>query len=745
VGVSAAAGKTNPRVESLTEEGMILGTPHYMSPEQLEGKHVDVRADVFAFGAVLYEMLTGQKAFSGGSVAAVMAAVLNAEPAPLAGIQPSVPRSLERLIHKCLAKNPDDRWQTARDLADELKWIGAESASRDTLSRDAEARRTAAWARWPVVGALLLVTVGALAGYGGWRLARSREPALPVAVTRFAIHAPAGAAIDAFDLAPDGTAITYVRRSRDGIRLHFQRLDQLRDSPIPGTEGAASPLFSVDGQWIAFFAGGRLLKVNVQTNAAPILISENIEQWLNGATWLADGTIIFARANLGLHRVSAEGGAPVPLTSLTETPPEFDHHSPSILPGGKALLFTLHAHDGRFHIVAETLATKTRKLLIESAYDARYVNSGHLVFARERRILAVPFDVERLEVTGPPVTLVEPVTGRPRDGGGGYRLAANGTLVFLPEPPLDGRMLTWVDRTGAETALPISPRAFSTPSVSPDGTRLAFAVADSGRRQVFIYDIASGSLSRLTSTGDNRAPIWTRDGQSVTYSSSAASSSSADATNNDERQLVLQSTDASHAPERLAIGGRSLAPGSWSAGDSTLVYASSGTSPSGMGLFAVRRDDDRQPQRWADGRGEEGEPSFSPDGRWVAFTSTESGPINVHVAAVSNTTLRQQITVDGGREPKWTHDGRELMYRSFGQMFAVPMDMKRGVPTGKPRLLFDASAYVSGAADTAGFDYDLAPDGRFLMVKLGAEEQRPSLHVVLNWADELRRRVRRGQ
>ena len=457
--------------------------------------------------------------------------------------------------------------------------------------------------------ATLVVIASAFAGWAGWSLAPSREPSGPRVVTRFAVQAPAGTVIDAFDMSPDGTALTYVGRSRDAIRLFIRRLDQFRDSPISGSEGASSPLFSPDGQWVAFFSGRRLLKVSVQTNAAPILISENIERWLNGATWLADGSIVFARANSGLHRVSAEGGEPVRLTSLSETPREFDHHSPTLLPGDKALLFTVHAQDGRFNVVVETLATAERKLLIESAYDARYVASGHLVFARDEAILAVPFDLQRLEVTGPPVTLVEPVAGKPLDGNGGYRLSTNGTLAFLPQPSLDGRTLTWVERTGAETPLPIPARAFSSPRVSPDGTRLAFAVAEAGRHDIYTYELATGTLARLTRDGDNRAPIWTRDGQHVTYSSSS-SSTSTPSTRGDARRLVLQSVDG-RAPEGLISGGISLVPGTWSANGHVLVYTDGSTALQAQEYSRCHWTRTTSRNSWSTGR----ERSWSPASR----------------------------------------------------------------------------------------------------------------------------------
>jgi Tol biopolymer transport system component len=255
-------------------------------------------------------------------------------------------------------------------------------------------------------------------------------------------------------------------------------------------------------------------------------------------------------------------------------------------------------------------------------------------------------------------------------------------------------------------------------------------------------------LGRLTRAGDNRAPIWTRDGQRVTYSSSSSSTSTA-TTRDDARQLVWQPADASRAPERLVSGGRSLVPGAWSADGQVLVYTDGGTGPAGTGIFALPWNGDRKPQQLVDGPGEELEPSLSPDGRWLAFTSTETGQYEVYVAAFPDTGSRRQVTVEGGRAPKWSRDGRELVYRFGGRMFAVPVDTTRGVSTGKPRMLFDASGYVVGAArgsDVLGVDDDLALDGRFLMVKPGPEEQAPpGLHVVLNWVDELKRRVPKGQ
>lgn len=725
-------------MESLTSEGTILGTVHYMAPEQLEGRDVDARADVFAFGAVLYEILTGRKAFDGGSAPAVIAAVLNTEPAALDTIQRLSSPSFERIIRKCLAKDPDDRWQTTRDLADALKWLVEEATRAVDHSGSDAAIGTAVGGRTLGVGraAALVVIATALAGWAGWSLAPSRESPASKAITRFAVQPSAAPLINGFDISPDGTTLVYAGGQLGAIRLFIRRLDQFGDSPVAGTEGAFWPSFSRDGQWVAYISGNRLLKVNLQTAAAPIVLCAGIEQFLpNGVAWAADGSIILARPELGLQRVSAEGGEPVPLTSLSQTPREFDHHTPSLLPGGQTVLFTVHDSAGRFHVVVETLATAERKVVIESAYDARYLPSGHLVFARNQAILAVPFDLPRLEVTGPAVTLVEPVGADVVNGYGGYRLSANGTLVFESAPSFDGRTLTWVDRTGAETPLPISPRAFGSPRVSPDGSRVAFAIAERNRRDIWIYDFATERLTPVTREGDNRTPLWSRDGQRLTYSSMRGNA----------WQLFWQPADGSGAPERLVAGEFSLVPGSWSADGRVLVYTDGDTGPAGSHIFALPLDGERKSRRLLQGPAQERQPSLSPDGRWLAFSSTERPRQQVFVSDFPGFGSRHQVSIEGGREPMWSRDGREIVYRFQGRMFAVPVDTTRGFSAGKPRMLFDGR-YVVGGTDVVGLDYDLAPDGRFLMIKPGPNEQAPpEFRVVLNWVDELTRRVPKAQ
>ena len=736
---SGVAPEQRDAVGSLTEKGTILGTLHYMAPEQLEGRSLDVRADVFAFGAVLYEMLTGRKAFDGDSAPAVMAAVLNADPA-LEALPGGTPPSLARLVDKCLAKDPDDRWQTARDLADELVWI-AEDASRAGLtpavSTAVAARRLGTWTRVALAAAVAL-----LAGWTGWALAPRRDVAAAARpVTRFSV-VPSSASVDSFAISPDGSEIAYsgvetpgwrgplYERAGEAPSLFIRRFDQFDDAAITGTQGAESPFYSPDGQWVAFFARGRLMKVNVRTVSAPVALCECLGG-SNGATWLPDGSIVFTRLASGLLRVPADGGEPVAITSPGSAPREFDHHNPAALPDPGALLYTAHGATGRWDVVAQTLATGARKVLVEHAYDARYLPSGHLVFARDGAIQAAPFDPARLELTGPIVTLVDRVLDTSADGYGGFKTSADGTLVYKPDPSPDGRTLVWVSRSGEETPIPLGPHAFSTPRVSPDGTRLAFAVAEQGRRDVFIYEVATQRLRRLTREGDNTSPLFTRDGRRIVYAS----------TRDRVPSLWWEPEDGSGVPEAIVAGQGWLAPGSWSADGRILHYTQGDNGPTGYRTLTVDVDGDRAPRvvlpdlQWRAG------PTVSPDGRWLAIAGMGARGLEVQVTDPAGLRPRRTVSNGFGRQPRWRRDGREIVYRGGDRMYAVAVDTTDGFRHSPPTLLFERR-FVTASRDEFWSDYDLAPDGRFLMIKPSQDELRANrLSVVLNWMDEVKRRA----
>jgi len=727
--VNAAAATTlRPEgVESLTLEGTILGTPQYMAPEQLEGRTVDARADVFAFGAVLYEMIAAKRAFDGGSTAAVMAAVLNTEPTFTE--LPPVPPSVERVIRKCLAKDPDDRWQTTRDLSDELRWI-ADPRTHQVPPATGAVPAPRRLRPGSVAVAALVALAMIVAGWAAWDFRSSRDISSGP-VVRFSL--PLQAPVAEFAISDDGTAIAYTQFV-DGIaKLFIRHLDQLEASIVPGVERVNSPFFSPDGKWVAFFATGRLFKVNVDKFAAPILVSNLGPGVLAGAQWLADGTIIFSRTRHGLQRVPASGGQASNLTELNQTPPETDHHNPVMLPGGEAVLFTVHDHEGGFHVAVENLSTKVRKVVVGSAFDAKYLPSGHLAFARDRTILAAPFDLASLSITGPEVTVVDAVSVVADNGKGDYQLSPTGTLVYVPVTPTDGRTLTWVDRSGAETPLALPPRRYSSASISPDGRRIAVSIEEGSERDIYVHDLSTNGEVRFTRSGDSHIPIWSRDGKYLTYSTRSR-------TNPLGRTLMREPVDQASAAQELASGGTGLAAGAWTLRDERLLFTDSSTLPDGTRLLAVAPERPGRVERIADGPQEERQPSVSPDGRWLAFTSNETRRVEIYVTSLVSASTPRQISTEGGVLPKWSADGQEISFRSRRSMMAVAIDPANGAAVSKPRKLFEGH-YVVGF-DTMGMASDRSPDGRFLMIKPGPGEQTPQpLRVVVNWVAEIRNRV----
>jgi serine/threonine-protein kinase len=732
-GYQRQSGDGTPRpagVESLTEKGTILGTLHYMAPEQIEGRPVDARADIFAFGAVLYEMLTSRKAFDGGSAASVMAAVLNTTPSldELTGLGPA---ALARIVGKCLAKDPDDRWQTARDLADALNWVADDLARPVTPRpggvpvRDDATRHKAA--RWMWVA--LLATAAAVAGATIWSLA-GRNTAVSPAIAHLSIQ-PSRIAHD-YAISPDGGAIVYTGNVDVNGRpqLFLRRFDQSADTVIAGTEDAESPFYSPDGQWVAYFAARRLMKVNVTTGSAPVLICA-CPGSANGAVWLDDGTILFTQEDHALLTVSAEGGEPAELTSLSTSPPEADHHSPAPLPAG-AVLYTSHAADGHFDVVAFRPATGERKVVLELADDAKYLSSGHLVFHRNAGIHVVAFDAGRFEVSGPVVTLVDRIGNDPSGRIGGYDVSADGTLVFRPAPSLEGRTLAWVSRTGEETAIPLAARAFHSPRASPDGTRIAFAVTERGRNDIYVYELASTKLTPLTRTGNNKTPLWTPDSQRLVYASDRDGTP----------RLWWEPADGGGSPEPIVAGDFALFPGSWSADGRTLVYTDDHMVRTSR-VLAIDVRGDRKPRAVLPELMTRA-PSLSPDGRWLALTVSEAPRVQVYVTDFPETKGRRQVSIGGGRQPLWSRDGRELVYRSGQRVMSVAVDSTGGLRFSAPKVLFERY-YATGDREVIGLDYDLAGDGRLLMIKPSPDELRfslgSSLTVVLNWMEEVKRRV----
>ena len=604
---------------NLTAEGTILGTLQYMAPEQLEGKEADSRTDIFAFGAVVYEMATGKKAFEGSSQASLIAAIMQTDPRPMAELQPMTPPVLDRVIKKCLAKEPDSRWQSASDLHDELKWITEGGLTTALLSADTAMPAPKLWRQAiPLVMVALVATT--IASIAVWNL-KSSTAIWPVAHLTMALPENEQLAglrnMSPVAVSPNGSDIAYVAL-RDGTRQLFLRtLDSLDARPISGTEGGAGPFFSPDGQWVGFFTGTQLKKVSIAGGSPTVLAPATDGR---GGSWGSDGQIIFAR-NIGLdglERVSDSGGEPDVLTTPDSDKGEGIHRFPQHLPGDKAILFTVGT-GGSWDdalIVVQRLDTGERKVLIEGGSDARYVSTGHLVYVRAGALMAAPFDPDRLEVTGPPIAIVEgvmPSTGI--TGAAFVGFSELGWLAYVPgTAQATERKLAWVDRKGEEKLLPATSQTYSGLSLSPDGQRVAVEIDEGNQQDIWVYDIAREVLTRLTFEGSNQSPVWTPDGNKVTFYSNRAGSN----------DLFWKSGDGSGATERLTTSEGIPLQSSWSPDGQFLAFDSR-SSDTGYDILFMSLEGESQPQFFLQTESIERSPKISPDGRWLAYQSVSQG------------------------------------------------------------------------------------------------------------------------
>ena len=707
----------------LTVEGTILGTLRYMAPEQLEGKEADSRTDIFAFGAVLYEMLTGKRAFTGKSQASLIGAIMNSEPLAISTLQPLTPAGLERAIKRCLAKDLDDRWQTARDLHEELRWLAEGGSVVRGSATAVPARRKGERLIWSVV-------VLVVAGVAAWSLMRGR-PVSRGPVSRLDINVPDGRHLtdSSFSfappmaLSPDGTRLVYSATSGDRPQLYLRHLDQFEAEPIDGTEGGTSPFFSPDSQWLGFFAGGKLQKVP-PSGGAPQTIC-NVPAYLGyGVTWGGDGSIIYSASLGGLARVSAEGGSPETLTTPAFDKDEYLHFAPHILPDGKNVLFS---NWGRNPGTA-LLSLESGKLspLIPGAMSAVYLPAtGHIVYSRSGSggLFGVRFDLRQLQVTGSPIPILDGVHAISYSGLPSFAVSDTGSLVYEPIHVAE-RTLVWIDREGEMIPVTSEPAPYLSPSISPDDRSVLFLSQVSPSKGIWTYDFDRGTRTRLTAESSS-VLIWATDGTRITFASRAATGL---------WNLSSKSADGSGDVQTLLSREGSQFPMAWSPDGQTLAYYDHG-STTGRDIWMLPLGG--EPAPFLTTPYNEYMLRFSPDGRFVAYVSDESGQQEVYVQPRPGPGERITISTAGGREPVWSVDGRELFYRDGDQMMAVSLTTAETLIPGTPQPLF-----VGNYASDLLYDYDVSSDGqRFLMIQENEETTRPRFHVVLNWFEELERLV----
>jgi serine/threonine-protein kinase len=713
---------------SATIAGQIMGTAAYMAPEQARGKPVDKRADIWAFGVVLYEMLTGRRLFEGETISDVLAGVLTKEPE-----WERVPQKARRMLRRCLEKDPKRR---LRDIGD--AWELLEDAQPLPTGR-ASVTGGSARVAWGIAGVATVMAIVAL-----WMLwggtGRPTENATVRLDLDLGPDVSLGSVGPSVILSPDGTRLVYVSQGADGAqRLFTRKLDQPKAAQIPGTEGANAPFFSPDGQWVGFFAQGKLKKTRIDGGQPSSLCDAPSGR---GATWGEDGNIVMALDPLGgLSQVQVDGGQPAALTTLK--PQENTHRWPQILPGGRAVLFNASVSYGNYNeseIAVLTLKDHRRKTLIEHAgMYPRYLPSGHLVYISKGALFAVPFDLERLEVRGSATRLME-VSSNPNLAYGEIDFSRTGMLAYRTGGDEGLRTIRWLDADGKSAPLWDEPASYLFVRLSPDGSRVASLVSQGSNTDLWTYDWQRGGKTRLTNgLPDSAYPVWSRDGQFVVFHSVGG--------------LLWTRADGAGKPQPLTRSTNMQLPTSFTPDGTRLVYSeqipgASGeirTVPVEYSGGAMRAGESQLFVKTATANGMA---AFSPDGRWLAYADAEGGRYEVSVRAFPDNGTRVQVSTGGGTWPTWVQNGHELFYNTEDQrIMVVDYSLKGGLfVAGKPRVWFGKQLANIGLGGT----YDLARDGKRLIVVMppaSAEPLSAQNHVMLalNFFDEVRRRVGQGK
>ena len=733
IDASQSPTSTSP---AMTRMGVIMGTAAYMSPEQARGKTVDKRSDIWAFGCVLHEMLTGRRAFEGEDISDTLANVLKIDPNWQA-LPAEVPAAIRALLRRCLDK---DRRTRVADISTALFVLDEAAGLRGAVEGPAEVGpyvrgKVSRWRRVvPAAGALIVG--GAIVGGAVWWSMRTASPAVvrtTIATTESTALVTAGGVRDVA-ITPDGSRIVYHGTNQLLVRV----LNQIEPDVLGGLGTPTNPFISPDGQWIGFADGQRLKKVAI-TGGPPVTIAP-VDGVLRGATWGPDGTIVFATdaTVTGLQRVSAAGGEPAVLTKPDSERGDRDHLWPEFLPGGGAVLFTIYPAIGgpdNAQVAVLDLKTGASKVLVRGGSHAHYVPTGHLVYGVAGTLRAVPFDLERLEPTGTPAPVLEGVWTTPL-GAANFAVAANGSLVYVAglARPASRNTIASVDRQGRVSPLPgVPPDLYRDVRVSPDGARLALAT----RTDVSTYEFARATLSRLTTDpAEDRSPLWTSDGQRIVFTSRRAG----------YLELFSRQADGTGADERLLSRAKNLidlhADG-WSPDGSHVLFTEvSPASPinqCAIGETPIERSSDVRVLVKSDFCNQFS--ALSPNRLWMAYQSNV-GREEIYVERYPELGSKLQISTDGGVRPLWSRNGRELFFGGLDgrQMFVVPVQSGTTLVAGRPQVLFEAAMIAPAVGSRT---YDLAPDGRFIVI-LRAEEKTgsgtaPGLILVQNWFEELKR------
>jgi len=737
-----------------SKAGIILGTAAYMSPEQAKGKSTDRRADIWAFGVVLYEMLTGKQLYTGETVSETLAHVITKDPT-LEALRGDTPPRIRRLLERCLTRDPRLRLQAIGEARIAIEQViaqpEAERPSEEITGPEASGRALPAWRRalpWAVAG--LAIVAAGLTAWAPWRPAPVPAPSMRMSAE---IGAPASLVLDrgaAVVFSPDGTRLAFLAQDDKLKRqIYVRDVEQFQATPLAGTEGARDPFFSPDGKWIAFFADGKLKKIATQGGAVVTLCDAPAP---HGGSWGVDDAIVFAPdRRTVLFRVSASGGKPEPVTQLDGKVGELTHRWPQMLPGGEAVLFSVQMPTSLFdegNIVVQSLQGGEPRTVVTGGSYGRYVPSGHILFARKGNLFAVPFDLDKLEVTGPPAPFLEHLASTTSLAGAQYSFSDTGLLAYVAgEIQASKLVVDWLDRAGKLQPLRSVPGDYVNPRLSPDGKQVSLNVFDGGSSDIWVYDWARDTMTRLTfDPGNDIAQTWTPDGQRIAFAS----------TRGGAQNLYWSRADGSGEVQRLTESKNSQFPYSWTPDGKTLAFHE--LDPvTGADLWVLPIEGDEK-SGWKPGTPKvflktpfaESTSFFSPDGRWLAYQSNESGKLEVYVRPFPSGEGKWMVSSGGGNQVRWSRNTKELFYERPDDhkiMVANYRVVGGSFQADKPVLWSPVQL-----ADVGGRpNYDVAPDGkrvaalRYIESQEKAAEKHDKFVLVLNVFDELRRRVPAGK
>ncbi len=748
--------RTDSALTLVTPAGLAVGTPAYMSPEQLRGQRLDARSDIFSFGIVCYQMLTGVHPFERPELTETIGAILKEDPPPPARYREEIPEILRHMVRKMLAKEPASRFQSAHEIRTDVVAIQQDSLPTGPVTSPIQPATRAV--PWKTVLPWVLLPVVALATWVLSRALRPEQEATSIPRIRFTIKLPEGKRLTSYyrhgiAVSPDGGQLAFVggtvgqAHAVPSTSLYVRGLDQRQVRSIPGTENALNPVFSPDGKELVFLDGPSLFLKRVAVEGGkPVTLCECSAGF--GVDWGAENTIIFGSVQ-GLQRVSASGGDPEVVTQLDKATGEVGHFLPRVLPGGKAVLFTAVRYKNtgtkdwkRARILAQSLETGARKFLIEGGSDARYVPTGHLVFAREGRLMAVPFDLARLEVAGSPAQVLEGIHhsiysgSLPLETGAAqFSFSDNGLLAYVAGSVLPElkTVVAWVDRQGREKPLEIEPKSYFSVRFSPHGKQVLLTTLYPPR-DVWLYDLERKLLRRQTFEGNHTWAVWGPRPDAFTSDSDVEGPDG----------IYLKTVDSGPSQEEKLPTGFDIyhKPSSWSPDGRTLaLVVLAPETGNDIWMFSSRGKVDP----FLRTRFSESFPEFSPDGRWLAYVSDESRREEVYVRPYPGPGGPVRVSRGGGLEPGWSRDGKEIHYRWGAKFLAARIDSSKGLKVDEPIVLFERSHWMVTSPVRS---WDVSADGRFLLLRgpdesamrTLVEEINPTeIHLVQNWFEELRR------